>query len=183
MMLKHNNLNIIISVFLGLVVISASTSPPVANDPYTGLYYVHGSKMVEFYDCPFIEFCSPDQGPFIDTTRITSVVVVKKLVEKADTLHFFGLPGADENESKIYFGNHQRTDGAPFLALYDRSVSDRVYGSYSATSFEIDYHLVDNFYKATGTINNGLIEIQGIYTGRSISVEYELTGEKINNIN
>lgn len=178
-MLKHIILNILFLVFLGLVVISASTSPPVADDPYTGLYYVHGSKIVTFYTCPFIPICGPDQGPFIDTTYISSVVVVKKMSEKADTLHFFGLPGADERESKIYFGNPPRTDGASYMALYDQSVTDRVYGSYSANAFEIDYSLIDNFYKATGTINHDNIEIYGIYSGRSISVEYNLVGEKI----
>lgn len=179
MKLKHNILNIIFIALIGCIALSASTSPPAANDPYTGLYYVHGSKIVTFYACPFIPICGPNQGPFIDTTYFSSVVVVKMMQEKADTLHFFGLPGADESEIKTYFGNHQRADGAPFLPAYDTSVLDRVYGSYSGTAFEIDYSLVNNFYKATGTINNGKIEVQGLFTNRTTSVEYDLVGEKI----
>lgn len=172
-MLKHTILNIITSVFFFLVVISASTSPPVTNDPYTGHYYLHGSKIVSLGGWFGSEYT------VIDTTYFSSVVVVKKMKEKADTLHFFGLPGADEREIKIYNGNGPRADGAPFLPAYDISVLDRVYGSYSGTVFEIDYNLVSNFYKATGTINNGKIEIQGLYTDRGISVEYDLVGEKI----
>ncbi|MCC5941202.1 MAG: hypothetical protein JJU37_06620 [Balneolaceae bacterium] len=171
-------------LFILLIVLIAglfitATSPPVQKDPYTGLYYVHGSKMIEFSDCPFIEICGPDEGPFVDTTYFSSVVAVKMMQEKADTLHFFGLPGADESENKFYFGNYLRSDGAPFLPAYDTSVRDRVYGSYSGTAFKIDYNLISNFYKATGTINNGIIEIQGLYTDRAISVEFDLMGEKI----
>lgn len=177
--LKPYSQAVIFAIVLVFFAIATSSSPPTVNDPYTGLYYVHGSKIVTFYTCPFIPICGPDQGPFIDTTYFSSVVVVKMMQEKTDTLHFFGLPGADEYESKIYFGNHPRADGAPFLVAYDESVSDRVYGSYSATAFEIDYNLVDNFYKATGTIHHDNIEIQGIYSRRSISVEYNLVGEKI----
>lgn len=165
--------------FLGLIALSASTSPPATDDPYTGMYYVHGSKIVTYFRCPFIELCSPDEGPFIDTTHIVSVVTVKWMQEKVDTLHFFGLPGADEGENGIYFGRDQIRDYAGSTLQYDVLDGYRIYGSYSGDSFDIQYNNAGFNYYATGNISNRTIKIQGVKTHRTITVEYDLVGEKI----
>ncbi len=166
-------------ILITIIALSASTSPPVNNDPYTGLYYVHGSKIITYYNCPFIEICGPDQGPFIDTTRIASVVVVKLMQDKTDTLHFFGLPGADEGEIKIYFGDDSRSDKAGDISLYDTLNGYKIYGYQTGNSFEIQYNNANNFYEATGSITQGLFELQGQYTMRTTTVDYVLTGERI----
>ncbi len=167
MNLKKYIINLIFIALLGCFVLSANTSPPANIDPYTGLYYVYGSKIVS-------------AGSFSDTTNISSVVVVKMMSEKTDTLHFFGLPGADEGEIKTYYGRHQIGDKVSGVSGYDDYVRDRVYGSHKGGSFEIDYNIID-FYNATGSITEDKIEIQGHFTGRSLSVEYHLVGERIVN--
>jgi hypothetical protein len=149
------------------------------NDPYTGLYYVHGSKIITFYTCPFIGLCGPDDGPFIDTTNIASVVAVKLMQDKADTLHFFGLPGADEGEIKIYFGRFQLSDKAGEITLYDESNFAKVFGIQSGNSFEIRFNNASFFYEATGSIENDKLEMQGLFSNRTLTVEYDLMGEKI----
>lgn len=166
-------------VLIMVIALSANTSPPIMNDPYSGLYYVHGTKIVKFYNCPFIGLCGPDDGPFHDTTRIASVVAIKKMQEKTDTLHFFGLPGADEGEHKHYYGKFQIGDRAGTLLHYDELEEFRIYGSHSGDFFMIDFNITDRFYKVTGSIIEDNIEIYGLFTGRSISVEYNLQGEKI----
>lgn len=179
MILKPYILNIIFFAFLGLVVISSFRTPPITDDIYTGMYYVHGSKIVMYYTCPFIELCGPDDGPFIDTTHIASVVTVKWMNEKTDTLHFFGLPGADEGENRIYHGRTQFGDYSNSLSRYDVFHWYRIYGSYSENSFKIDHDNAGNRYNATGKISNRTIKIQGEKTFRTITVVYDLVGEKI----
>lgn len=169
-------------IFIGLITVitlSASTPPPVMNDPYTGLYYVHGTKIVKFYKCPFFGLCGSDDGPFHDTTRIASIVAVKWMEDKTDTLHFFGLPGADEGEIKLYYGNNQISDKAGDISLYDTFNRYRIYGSLSGNSFEILYNNAHNFYEATGNIIQDKIELQAQYNVRTTTVEYFLTGEKV----
>lgn len=178
-MQKHFILTIIFIAFLGILVISASSSPPVENDPYTGLYFVHGSKIMKYYTCPFIETCGPDDGPFIDTTYISSVLAVKFIDDKTDTLHFFGLPGADERENKIYFGRDQLSDGVGNISLYDVLVHYRIYGALYNNSFEIRLNNAGNHYQAIGNLSNNKINILGKNTFKTITVEYDLVGEKI----
>jgi hypothetical protein len=156
-----------------------ATSSSVTDDPYTGLYYVHGSKIMTFYTCPFIETCTPDDGLFIDTTRIASVVAVKWMEEKTDTLHFFGLPGADEGERKVYFGDSELVDFVFSLGRYDDFDHSRVFGSLSDNKFEINHNHTSNRYIGIGTISNRKIEINAQQIFRTITVEYDLTGEKI----
>ncbi len=164
---------------VGSIVFSASTSPPVMNDPYTGLYYVHGSKIVTYYTCPFFDTCGTDDGPFYDTTRIASVVVVKLMEDKTDTLHFFGLPGADEGEQKLYHGRIQLSDHVGGLSRYDDLIGYKIFGSFYDNSFEINHNNAGNRYIGTGTISNNQIEINGQKTFRTITVDYDLKGEKI----
>lgn len=181
MNLKKSIINIIFIALIGSVVLSANSSSPVISDPYTGLYFVHGSKIVTYYRCPFIDACGPDSGPFYDTTRIASVVVVKFLQEKTDTLHFFGLPGADEGEIKLYHGRTQIGDYVGSMLQYDGLTGFRVYGLHSNDTFEIDHNNAGNRYKGIGTISNNKIEITGQKTYRTITVEYDMQGEKIDN--
>lgn len=181
MNLKKYIINLIFITLLGCFVLSANTSPPVNSDPYTGLYYVHGSKIVTYYRCPFIDTCAPDDGPFYDTTRIASVVAVKLIQERTDTLHFFGLPGADEGESKLYHGRTQITDFVSGMSHYDDGLTGfRVYGFHSNGSFEINHNNASNRYIGTGEISNDNIELTGKKTFRTITVVYDLQGEKIN---
>jgi hypothetical protein len=171
-----------ITLFFLLVAVSALSaggSSSTQNDPYTGLYYVHGSKIMTFYNCAFIGICGPDDGPFMDTTRIASVVAVKWMEEKTDTLHFFGLPGADEGEIKYYFG-FQRSERAGEIKVYDEQ---KIYGTQSGDDFEIRFNNAGFFYEATGTISNDVIDIEGTFNFRTTTVEYDLTGEKINTLN
>ncbi len=178
-MQKYLIQNIIFLCIIGCIILSASSSPPVDNDPYTGLYYVHGTKIVTYYRCPFIDACGPDAGPFYDTTRIASVVVVKLLQEKSDTLHFFGLPGAGEGETKLYHGITKFRDYAGSLLQYDGISGYRIYGLITNDLYEIDYNSAGSRYKGTGTISNDQIEITGQKTYRTITVDYNLLGEKI----
>jgi hypothetical protein len=179
---NHLSLKILVIVLLGCLMLTA-TSSSVTDDPYTGLYYVHGSKIMTFYTCPFIETCTPDDGPFMDTTRIASVVAVKWMEEKTDTLHFFGLPGADEGESKQYFGLTQIDDAAGNMSNYGVLAGYKIYGSVSDDSFTIQYNNAGFHYDATGTISNDVIDIEGTFYFRTISVDYDLTGERIYTIN
>ena len=178
-MLRNLIQNILFICIIGCIVLSASTSPPVNNDPYTGLYFIHGSKIVTYYRCPFFDTCAPDDGPFHDTTRIASVVAVKLMQDKADTLHFFGLPGAGEGETKLYHGITRFRDYAGSLLQYDGLTGYRIYGLLTNDSYEIDYNNAGSRYKGTGTISNDKIEITGQKTFRTITVEYDLSGEKI----
>lgn len=150
------------------IVFKMGTSPPAFDDLYTGLYYVYGSKIVS-------------AGSFSDTTNISSVVVVKMMSEKTDTLHFFGLPGADEGEIKLYNGSRQLKDNAGTLQHYDELDGYKIYGELIDNNFEIHYQRVDNFYKATGVIIQNKIKLQAQYTVRTTTIEYDLAGEKIVN--
>jgi hypothetical protein len=136
-----------------------------------------------FYTCPFIETCTPDDGPFMDTTRIASVVAVKWMEEKTDTLHFFGLRGADEDESKQYYGLTQIDDAAGDMSNYGVLAGYKIYGSISDDSFTIQYNNAGFHYDATGTLSNDTIHIKGTFNFRTISVDYDLTGERIYTIN
>jgi|SRR6056297_275321 len=182
MKLKEITINLIFIALLSCFVLSANTTPPISSEPYTGLYYVHGSKVMTFYTCPFIETCTPDDGPFIDTTRIASVVAVKWMEEKTDTLHFFGLPGADEGEMKIYFGDTELTDFVFSLGRYDVFDHSRVFGAHSNNKFEINHNNTSNRYKGIGTISNRNIEFNAQRTFKTITVEYDLIGERIHTL-
>ncbi len=174
-MLKIKQEAILFIVLISVITLFASSSPPAVNDPYTGLYYVHGSKIMTFHNCAFIGICGPDDGPFIDTTRIASVVAVKWMEEKTDTLQFFGLPGADEGENKYYLG-FQRRDRAGEIAVYDEQ---KIYGVQSGDDFEIRFNNAGFFYDASGNIVQDKIELQGLFTFRTTTVEYNLQGERI----
>ncbi len=168
--------------FIGVLFFISTSKVPAINDHHTGLYYVHGSKIVTYYRCPFIDLCGPDDGPFHDTTRIASVVAVKWIEEKTDTLHFFGLPGADEGETKFYHGTTQLSSHVGGMLHYDNLTRYRVYGLMSGSSIEIEINNAGNRYTGTGTLSDKFIDIRSQKTFRTITVDYELTGEKIYNI-
>jgi len=153
-----------IALFAGLFLI-ANTAPE-HNDPYTGLYYVHGSKIIS-------------TAAINDTTHFASVVAVKLMKDKTDTLHFFGFPGADEGEAKQLFGRQQLSDYSVGMSGYDMFSPYRIYGAYSDDFFEINHNNIGRHYRGTGTISDDRIDIHGQLTYRSFTVDYELTGEKI----
>lgn len=178
---NHLTFKILFVVLLGFLMLSA-TSSSGTDDPYTGLYYVYGSKIMTFYTCPFIETCTPDDGPFIDTTRIASVVAVKMIEDKTDTLHFFGLPGADEGEFKLYYGQTKLRDVAGSMLNYDGLSGYRIYGSLSGDSFTIQYNNAGLHYDANGIIIDSTLKVEGKFSFRTITVEYDLIGERIHTL-
>lgn len=161
-----------IVILIGLFALLAGTSPPVMNDPFTGHYYVHGSKIVlsgGWFSSGYT---------VIDTVKFASVVTVKYIEEKSDTLHFFGLPGADEGVRRIYNGR-QSYSYIGGMHSYNSSERSRVYGSLSDNDFEINYVEPSGWYIVNGNVTNGTIEIKGEFLDRGTKVNYDLVGEKI----
>lgn len=161
-----------IVVLIGLFALLAGTSPPMKSDPLTGHYYVHGSKTISTGGWFGSDYTA------IDTIHFAAVVTVKYMEEKTDTLHFFGLPGADEGERKTYNGSQYYSYVGGFHS-YNSSDYYRVYGSLSDKNFEIYMSRPGGRYIATGNISNRKIEVQGVYLYRGTKVEYDLAGEKI----
>jgi len=172
-------INVLWIFLLACISLSANTTLSNNNDSYTGLYYVHGSKIVTYYRCPFIELCGPDDGPFTDSTRIASVVAVKWVADKTDSLHFFGLPGAGEGETKNYFGKDLLRDHASSLLNYDVLSGYKLYGFQTDGAFTIQYSRAGFLYDATGSITGNTLIIEGEYVRRTTTVKYDLFGERI----
>lgn len=161
-----------IVVLIGLFALLAGTTPPADNDPYTGHYFVHGSKILSSGGWLGSDYT------VIDTVYFASVVTVKYMDEMTDTLHFFGLPGADEGESRIYNGSQSKSYIGG-IVTYNESDYNRVYGSLSNEVFEINYSRPSGRFIATGNISYNTIELQGEFLYRGSKAEYELVGEKI----
>ena len=175
-------INVLWIFLLACISLSANTTLSNNNDSYTGLYYVHGSKIVTYYRCPFIELCGPDDGPFTDSTRIASVVAVKWVADKTDSLHFFGLPGAGEGETKNYFGKDLLRDHASSLLNYDVLSGYKLYGFQTDGAFTIQYNNAGLHYDANGIIIDSTLKIEGKFSFRTITVEYDLIGERIHTL-
>lgn len=172
--LMYSILNIIVIALLGGNVLFAYTSPPVNDDPITGMYYLQGTKTIKMYP----GWPSYDAEPNVDITSIASVVNIRLVEEKTDTLLFYGLPGADEGKIGIYFGQ-QSTEYVYLIEMYDERDDHRVYAQFDDTTFEIDINNTGNMYRATGTIENGVIELKGRFQYRNRTFEYDLKGIKI----
>ena len=117
--------------------------------------------------------------PYVDVESVASVVNIRRVEEKPDTLQFLGLPGADEGKRGFYFGFVTRWD---FMFLIeDMQVDERykVYANHDDNSFEIDLYYVGSTYKANGILDNGVIELNGRYHYRERTFEFDLRGEKI----
>jgi len=171
-MRKHFFKSICGAVLLGLFALSASTNQSAVSDSFTGHYYIYGKKILStsgWFD---------SEIRVIDTIHFSSVVTIKLMEDKADTLLFFGLPGADEGENRIY-GGFQRHDHVASMAGFNHSDRDKVYGSLSDNIFEINTTRPSGRLIATGNISNDTIEIKGEFLYRGIKVDYELIGEKI----
>jgi len=171
-MRKHFFKSICGAVLLGLFVLSASSNQSVVSDSFTGHYYIHGKKILStsgWFD---------SEIRVIDTIHFSSVVTIKLMEDKSDTLLFFGLPGADEGENRIY-GGFQRHDHVAGMAGFNQFERDRIYGSISDNNFEIKTTRPSGRLIMTGIISNDTIEMQGEFLYRGIKVNYELTGEKI----
>lgn len=176
--MDHKKLNsffntVPIIVLIGLFALLAGTSPPVINDPFTGHYYVQGSKILSSSAWP-----TGSEFTAIDTVHFAAVVTVKYMEEKQDTLLFFGLPGADEGERRIYNGR-QSYSYIGGIVTYNESDYNRVYGSLSNEVFEINYTRPSGRFSATGNISYNTIGLQGEFLYRGSKAEYELVGEKI----
>tara|TARA_R100001143_G_scaffold63593_1_gene73108 strand:+ start:20800 stop:21366 length:567 start_codon:yes stop_codon:yes gene_type:complete len=161
-----------IVVLIGLFALLAGTSPPMENHPFTGHYYVHGSKIISTGGWLGSDYT------VIDTVYFASVVTVKYMEDMTDTLHFFGLPGADEGERRIYSGRHNNSYIGGIVS-YNDSDYNRVYGSLSNEIFEINYTRPSGRFIANGNISYNTIELQGEFLYRGNKAEYELVGEKI----
>lgn len=174
--IKLSILNIMLIAFLGGNVLFANTSPQVNNDPITGMYYLQGTKTITMYHgWPSISNVEPN----VDTFSIASVVNIRLVEEKSDTLQFFGLPGADEGKARgIYFGSQIHEYVFP-MDLYNEFTDLRVYAQLIDTSFEIDISDPSGRYQAMGIISNGVIELKGSFQYRNRTFEYDLKGVKL----
>ena len=81
-MRKHFFKSICGVTLLGLFALSASTNQPAVSDSFTGHYYIHGSKILSgggWFD---------SEIRVIDTIHFSSIVTIKLMEDKADTLLF-----------------------------------------------------------------------------------------------
>lgn len=146
------------------------------DDPTTGMYYLYGTKTSTIYPCTWTCF---DMEPYVDVESVASVVNIRRVEEKPDTLQFLGLPGADEGKRGVYFGNFQFYDYVLPIRTFERGDEYKFYAYQNGNTFEIDHFYVGQSYKASGILDNGRIELKGRYNYRQRTFEFDLRGEKI----
>lgn len=143
-----------------------------ALDNMSGVYYMHGTKISTVYPCTFTCF---DMEPYVDTTRVAFTMNMEPVDEKKDTLLFFGLLGADAGDS----GPYQHTENLfPIELFYQEEY--KIYANVAGNTFEIELWSAGPHYKATGIVEDGMIELEGYYRYRNRTFAYSIAGKKIN---
>ena len=119
-----------------------------------------------------VAYAAPPDTFSIDTVDVEYEVGVEWLEEKQDTIRFHGLPGAD----KAYYSH---------LDNFMCKTQSRIYCDldahiYEDGTFEMYLGSPSGMYQAEGALRNGSIELEGNFFYRATSIDYFLSGEKVN---
>jgi len=142
-----------------------------AVDKMSGIYYMHGTKIITIYPCTFTCF---DMEPYVETTTVAFTMNMEPVDGKRDTIRFFGLMGADAGESGT---RGFREFLFPIELFYSEEF--KVYAHLTGSTFEIDLATAGPQYTATGILQNNAIQLSGQYHYRQRTFAYELEGVKI----
>lgn len=142
-----------------------------AVDKMSGIYYMHGTKIITIYPCTWTCF---DMEPYVESTTVAFTMNMEPVDGKRDTIRFFGLMGADAGES----GTRGFKEFLfPIESFY--SETRTVYAHLNDNTFEIDLMTAGPQYTATGILQNNAIQLSGQYHYRQRTFAYELEGVKI----
>lgn len=165
------NAFLLLAIFLSVIVFGCSdnsTNPgaEISEDPISGTYFLHGTKVMLRYDFPW-----PSWGGDIvileaDTIQTTMLVKVELLEEKQDSIRFTGLEGVNAGE---------------YQSVNQDCTHPSCYGDAKLTNGTLSFDLAApyGFYIGTGTLNEGRLTLDTHFEYRPTGIDYHLEGERI----
>lgn len=156
---------------LGSLLISCSDNstkpePEISEDPISGTYFLHGTKVKLRYDFPWPSWGGDVVILEADTTQTTMLVKVKLLEEKQDSVRFTGLEGVNAGE---------------YQSINQDCTHPSCYGDAKLMNGELSFDLsgAGGLYRGTGTLENGKMTLNTHYEYRPTGIDYHLEGERI----
>lgn len=153
---------------LGAVLFGCSNNSvePEPEDPISGTYFLHGTKVQLIYRFPW-----PSWGGEIvildrDTTQVTMTVRVDLLQEKQDSVRFTGLEGVNAGE---------------YQSINRNCTHPSCYGDAKLINGELsfDLHAPYGFYIGGGFLEQETLILQTHFEYRQVGIDYDLQGVRI----
>jgi hypothetical protein len=152
----------------GFTACSSNTTEPDMEEPdlLSGNYRLEGWQIIRTYPrWPVQEGDVPE----VDSSGISSHLIVERIEGKQDTIRLIGLEGADVGDYHEYlFPECTRADDCK---IYGRMVTDQ--------DFVVDVTNGERRYFGIGTILTIDIYVNGTYRYREKEIEYQLNGNRL----
>lgn len=151
--MKHINFILFIVLSTLLISCKGNAVDSILKDKNTGTYHLHGTK-IDKRLCYASNICEPGEVLDADTSEVEFDIGVEYLSGTADSLRFRDLEYAGTVRGRGF-------------AKIDRGV------------LKFDLNNTGHVYKGSGYLGAGKISLQTTYHYRSTEIEFNLTGDKI----
>ncbi len=131
------------------------------KDANTGTYHLQGTK-IDKRLCYISNICEPGEVLSADTTEIEFNIGIEYLSGITDSLRFRNLQGADTGEYRV-------------------TERGKSYAKLNGVNLTFDIEEPGGQYFGSGYIGAGKMSLNTKYYYRTVEIEYNLTGEKIDN--
>lgn len=171
-----------LSPLLGCSENSLETEELKDADRISGKYALEGTQINQRICSPpsFGVFdCKPGEPLESDTVQVSFVVKIQLMEQRGDTVHFTGLEGADADIKYHRDANHLPTPSMTECLTKGNPDYDCAYAKLTNEKLIFTLSQFSAYYLGEGTLRDGILQLETVYSYRGSVVKYSLEGEKV----